>query len=941
MKGDFSRLTFDRKKHYSAVLMQQGRVQLDADWNEQQAITRHYLETGTRDLMGPEGAPKKEAGFEITVKPGNQLAISFGHYYVNGLLCENEKDVAYNDSDPDKKQPDLPEPPDPVAVLKEAKATFGVVYLDVWKRLITAVEDHTIREKALGGPDTAVRAKTVWQVKVLPVTSVNQVPEVCGAVSEWAGLIKPPAVTMNARTTGTKDEDKPCSLPPTAGYLRLENQLYRVEVHKPGKQGKATFKWSRDNGSVVTSVEKMDGLTLTVSDAGKDEILGFKNGQWVEIIDDIAELKQQPGQLLQIDYVNSSTREIVLKTMPVPVDKKWHPRLRAWDSEGEIKLEIPAGNDGWIPLEGGIEVRFSSGDYKTADFWLIPARTATGEIEWPPYEVPNTHPVPQPPLGIDHCYAALAWVKIENNQLSRIKDCRKMFPPVTEITADDVSLDPVFCKMPGVTTVQEAIDWLCQNQKGSCNIVPVPGPGWEKVLTAIPDGKDVQICFRAGTYPLEKTVVLKNKGDVKITGAGPGTRIQGQAVESVLRFENCESVDVTDISGESGAVGAKADNDHLNGTLTFVNCKSVSVQNVALRCAEGGSKGAACLTVKNAVQSGGSLPACETRILNCDFGVGHQQVGILAVNVKRAQIEGNVIGVNPLSKGNTPGKLAADKRYAAEVRKALLSNAYFSKEPPSGGRTNASVKAGDYTVHFKTDKTLTDAMQKLVTAKPPAGLKSQADLWNYLKAVTDQVIRDEGETVVQGMKLFKGWYNAFMAQNPAVAAQGIVCGGQKTEEIIIKNNTIEGVLQGIHIGLSHSESKPGTPDMAGRICMADNRIAVSLPAQTKRERHGIFVGNCGRLFIENNEVRVTRLGTKNNVMIEGIRVYGFLGRMMMIRENYLEGCNTGATAFVLNSIAENQKQKYFQWLISDNMAPGATTAVSVNSTAIRQGENYK
>ena len=35
MKGDFSRETFDRARHYSAVLLQQGRVQLDADWNEQ------------------------------------------------------------------------------------------------------------------------------------------------------------------------------------------------------------------------------------------------------------------------------------------------------------------------------------------------------------------------------------------------------------------------------------------------------------------------------------------------------------------------------------------------------------------------------------------------------------------------------------------------------------------------------------------------------------------------------------------------------------------------------------------------------------------------------------------------------------------------------------------------------------------------------------------
>ena len=44
MKGDFSRRTFDPQKHFSRVLMQQGRVQLDADWNEQAAIQLHHTE---------------------------------------------------------------------------------------------------------------------------------------------------------------------------------------------------------------------------------------------------------------------------------------------------------------------------------------------------------------------------------------------------------------------------------------------------------------------------------------------------------------------------------------------------------------------------------------------------------------------------------------------------------------------------------------------------------------------------------------------------------------------------------------------------------------------------------------------------------------------------------------------------------------------------------
>ena len=36
MNGDISRDTFDARKRYAGVVMQQGRVLLDADWNEQQ-----------------------------------------------------------------------------------------------------------------------------------------------------------------------------------------------------------------------------------------------------------------------------------------------------------------------------------------------------------------------------------------------------------------------------------------------------------------------------------------------------------------------------------------------------------------------------------------------------------------------------------------------------------------------------------------------------------------------------------------------------------------------------------------------------------------------------------------------------------------------------------------------------------------------------------------
>src|SRR5438045_2587401 len=106
MKGDFTRDTFDPSKHFSRVLMQQGRVQLDADWNEQAAILLHYLQALAADLIGPHGGPANADGtagdgFKITQlqdAEGNAIKYDFailkGHYYVDGILLENDNERA-------------------------------------------------------------------------------------------------------------------------------------------------------------------------------------------------------------------------------------------------------------------------------------------------------------------------------------------------------------------------------------------------------------------------------------------------------------------------------------------------------------------------------------------------------------------------------------------------------------------------------------------------------------------------------------------------------------------------------------------------------------------------------------------------------------------------------------------------------------------------------
>src|SRR5262245_9366146 len=162
MKGDFSRLTWDRRKHYAAVLMQQGRLQVDADWNEQIDIIMHRLETEVADYVGHSGVPgRAPAGFQATlsiVEPDEPdrpaLTLAPGRIYVEGRLFENDEPFVARL--PDLLPDDLP---------SEGRAR-AVVYLDTWQRHVTFAEDPAVREVALGGPDTATRLQNAWRVRI-------------------------------------------------------------------------------------------------------------------------------------------------------------------------------------------------------------------------------------------------------------------------------------------------------------------------------------------------------------------------------------------------------------------------------------------------------------------------------------------------------------------------------------------------------------------------------------------------------------------------------------------------------------------------------------------------------------------------------------------------------------------------------------------------------
>jgi len=389
MRGDFSRIQRNTGKGYTSVLQQQGRVALDADGNEQRFIDESMGQVEAADVIGEFGGPAGNCGFGITVSDG-KIMIGPGRYYVDGLVVENPEPLSYDE------QRFLVTPAGVASLLGKLgsrKARLDV-YLQAWQRLVTALDDPDLREPALGQADTTARLQTVWRVIArLVAVDLSKAPGPFCPLMYKSVSTRPGSPGQLTVSTSGALGDCGCDPVPAAGYRGIENQLYRVEIHRGGSAGGATFKWSRENGSVVSAVTAIRGAgdVVHVDSLGPDVNLGFSPGQWVELTDDRYQFgltPNAPGTLYRIQRTDKENLTLTLSA-PVPVnslDVSRNARVRRWDQSGpaagELGVAITAGTP--IELENGVQVTFSPGDYQPGDYWTIPSRTASGRLDWPP-----------------------------------------------------------------------------------------------------------------------------------------------------------------------------------------------------------------------------------------------------------------------------------------------------------------------------------------------------------------------------------------------------------------------------------------------------------------------------------------------------------------------------------------------------------------------------
>lgn len=559
----------------------------------------------------------------------DSLAASSGRIYVDGILCKFDDDTP------------LPLP---------STAGKHLVYLDVWQRHITALQDPDIRERALGGPDTCTRVQTISQVKYLPLVRSGVIQEIeamrasarelavklkealirraeaedadvlnqataqmlkmadmtdeellthlysdprkigrfvemqkqrlspaalekvqvqldaweklqtgivqalgsAAASSPWDKLTNPGSCALKADVKQDASEKTPCSIGASGGYQGLENQLYRVEIHDGSDDTTGpTFKWSRNNGSVIFPFEILsinDNKTiinLTTQDLGSYYPVAKEEwvGAWVEVINDDLELEGKPGILLQIADVPSDTQMILDGALDTTVwsNKAKHPLIRRWDQRDGVGKTgaVPVKEGEWLDLESGVRIWFEKdGMYRTGDYWVIPARTETGNVEWPQS---GDAPVAQAPRGIRHHYAQLALLTAyatgKNRMiLTEFHDCRAVFPPL----ANDA------LHVVGINWLNDS--YVLYNESFEENLL---GVGFQIILDDAPDSWTVNPSTMTVTLELPTGLSTVVSGDITVKGNVISWRIVPQIKKAPTNtnYPNVGLTEMPDISG--------------------------------------------------------------------------------------------------------------------------------------------------------------------------------------------------------------------------------------------------------------------------------------------------------------------------------------------------------------------------------------------------------
>ncbi len=175
-----------------------------------------------------------------------------------------------------------------------------------------------------------------------------------------------------------------------------------------------------------------------------------------------------------------------------------------------------------IDLEGGIQVTFADGFYRSGDYWLIPARTFVGDfigdILWE-RDAANV-PLALPPHGVERRICRLAVINVDDEELAgEPEDCRHTFTSLCRL------------RVAG---------------GGCCTVTVGSGDGdfstVNEALAALPE-EGGTVCIRPGEY--RERIVLNDPRNITIHGCGRDSRLVApDGTDPVIEVNNGQDLTI-------------------------------------------------------------------------------------------------------------------------------------------------------------------------------------------------------------------------------------------------------------------------------------------------------------------------------------------------------------------------------------------------------------
>ncbi len=546
MAGDRARVSYDASRKWRGLVAQQGRVTIEADWNEAATIDHEHDRRVALDLVGGAGTP--DGGYTVTPvqatdSPASGILGDFtigqGTVYVGGQRLDLEEPVTYS------AQPDWldystdPLWIDPVAAVplpvSPPATSYELVYLLAFEQEVCAVEDPALADVALGGPDTMQRQRILQHFVRQPSPSGSSDDSWDAFKSSLAGSgLRFDAASMMVESN-TKllvsfpeivTQPSLCQPVATGGYLGAENQMIRVMVLGVDDSGEPVIIWGFDDASFlyrVTSTvydSNAGTTTLTLASSPPDSFHFPVQGQAVEVLRDAVRLTgsdyiASPGgfvSTLVTGYDNTTKRLTITGQLPADyLSTTATPQLylRVWRAVTPVPT-LPATpssrTEYGVQLDGiGVEVTLSSssGVFHAGDFWRFALRPLQPAVVYPA----RIYDAPQPPDGPRTWACPLAVLTWEAGNPSSV-DCLRQFQSLIELT--------------------ESGGGCCTINVGPSDVSN--GATLPLLLESCADMGPVTICLEPGDYTLSRPLVFGPELDgVTLQGCREGVVLQAPA----------------------------------------------------------------------------------------------------------------------------------------------------------------------------------------------------------------------------------------------------------------------------------------------------------------------------------------------------------------------------------------------------------------------------